>query len=169
MSGHLVWQHLKAWSWRTVKLNTILQCILSTNLTITLNNDLKKNQNDIILTRKGLSIHVTRWFITNTNIKMPSFFFLFFLNIIIITLGDYWDLLKELKNDLMVQYIDMFLSFDFSICCWHMRSVVYVVFYITHHLLSINFTIKSYNLNWDHKFLLIFTSLHSTCMHTFLF
>ena len=28
MSGHLVWQLLKAWSWRTVKLNTILQCIL---------------------------------------------------------------------------------------------------------------------------------------------
>ena len=29
MSGHLVWQLLKAWSWRTVKLNTTLQCILS--------------------------------------------------------------------------------------------------------------------------------------------
>ena len=28
MSGHLVWHLLKAWSWRTVKSNTILQCIL---------------------------------------------------------------------------------------------------------------------------------------------
>ena len=28
MSDHLVWQLLKAWSWRTVKLNTILQCNL---------------------------------------------------------------------------------------------------------------------------------------------
>ena len=28
MSDHLVWQLLKALSWRTVKLNTILQCIL---------------------------------------------------------------------------------------------------------------------------------------------
>ena len=27
MSGHLVWQILKAWWWRTVKLNTFLQCI----------------------------------------------------------------------------------------------------------------------------------------------
>ena len=28
VSGHLVWQLLKGWSWRTVKLNTILQCII---------------------------------------------------------------------------------------------------------------------------------------------
>ena len=28
MSGHLVWQLLKEWLWHTVKLNTILQCIL---------------------------------------------------------------------------------------------------------------------------------------------